>query len=629
MDKKIEILQEKLAALIDFYENKNLQSLSYHDCFKKTVEILDRAKREFDAGLFFILMFGPLKAGKSTLTNLLAREYVSPTGFGIETTLRPSLIMKSRTKDYVIDVYESVNTKDDQEEMFHLVMDVLRGILDYKAIKSKIRKITIPLTKKNVEKQLICHLDNEPLVTVLNVPGGNLVTEHIALIDMPGLDGIQSNWQDSVIHKWILKRADFLIFIQSSMAALNKATFDFLQDAYLSSRKPPLWLVQNIIDAKYWRSDEERRSDNDTQRQNAKGHISNLLGISEDLRSTAINLGKASDGMDMENFHSLMSESGFPEFECSLKDILQKSRVRIQQENSVKGVLNAMHNCEQEFDRYKEEIRRLQTEYDAQIQKLTKPQNILYTMCKTIRPDAVKRSLEIALKETIDAWKSVCYSHIDRDRLSAGLNSARLKDELQKRADKLEDDINNSRREDYMEDSSPFKQNINNLAAEYIQDLQGDYLQELNDCLQELNIKPYEQEFYFAPKLDIHDFKISDNVSGILKKTTSLGVKMSGKKEEKINKVIGGFCDACRHELNEYADGLLKIMLTEISGDFDVWIQRSYRDVLSSYISEQIDDRKQELLLEIDKIEDTLAYMKQLETMFDELTDFIHQNIEL
>ena len=70
-------------------------------------------------------------------------------------------------------------------------------------------------------------------------------------------------------------------------------------------------------------------------------------------------------------------------------------------------------------------------------------------------------------------------------------------------------------------------------------------------------------------------------------------------------------------------------MLTEISGDFDVWIQRSYRDVLSSYISEQIDDRKQELLLEIDKIEDTLAYMKQLETMFDELTDFIHQNIEL
>ncbi len=231
MDKKIEILQEKLAALIDFYENKNLQSLSYHDCFKKTIEILDRAKREFDAGLFFILMFGPLKAGKSTLTNLLAREYVSPTGFGIETTLRPSLIMKSRTKDYVIDVYESVNTKDDQEEMFHLVMDVLRGILDYKAIKSKIRKITIPLTKKNVEKQLICHLDNEPLVTVLNVPGGNLVTEHIALIDMPGLDGIQSNWQDSVIHKWILKRADFLIFIQSSMAALNKATFDFLQDA--------------------------------------------------------------------------------------------------------------------------------------------------------------------------------------------------------------------------------------------------------------------------------------------------------------------------------------------------------------------------------------------------------------
>lgn len=211
MKNDIEEIQERLSDLIQFYDDKNLQSLSYNKCFKKTLDLLDRSKREFEANLFFILMFGPLKAGKSTLTNLLAREYVSPTGFGIETTLRPSIIIKSRTREYVIDIYEVVDTKDDQEELFHLVIDVLRGILDVHAIKSRIRKVTIPLTQQNVENQLIRYLDSEPLVTVLNVPGGDLVTEHIALIDMPGLDGIKSNWEDSVVHKWILKRADFLI----------------------------------------------------------------------------------------------------------------------------------------------------------------------------------------------------------------------------------------------------------------------------------------------------------------------------------------------------------------------------------------------------------------------------------
>src|SRR5437016_2934997 len=55
---------------------------------------MDRARRQFDAKLFFVVIFGPLKAGKSTLMNALAGEYVSPTGFGKETTRRPSLVIR-------------------------------------------------------------------------------------------------------------------------------------------------------------------------------------------------------------------------------------------------------------------------------------------------------------------------------------------------------------------------------------------------------------------------------------------------------------------------------------------------------------------------------------------------------
>lgn len=627
MKNDIEAIREKLADLINFYEDKNLQSLKYNKCFKKTVDMLDRAKREFDANLFFILMFGPLKAGKSTLTNLLAREYVSPTGFGIETTLRPSLIMKSHTKEYVIDIYEIVDTKDDKEELFNLVMDVLRGIMDFQLIKSRIRKVTIPLTQQNVENQLIRYLDSEPLVTVLNVPGGDLITEHIALIDMPGLDGIKSNWEDSVVHKWILKRADFLIFIQSSMAALNKATFEFLQDAYLGSRKPPLWLVQNIIDAKYWRSDEDRRSDNDVQRQNAKEHISSLLGISEDLRSTAINLGKASDGMNLDNLSYLLAESGFLEFESNLKDILNESRVRIQQENSIKGVLHTIHNCRQEFENYKEELKGTCIKYDEHMRKLAEPQNILDTMCKAIKPEAIKQPLEIVLKGFVEEWEKQCYIYLDRDRLFRGLGTNTTTDELQKRIENAVDDINTARKEDYLEDSYKYKQGINDLAKQYIHDIQGDNLTKLNDCLLELGVKPFENDFCFVSQLDLHPFIITKKISDTLKKVDGFEIKYFGKREEKIDKNITELCSVLKYEYDEYTKRLLKKMISEISNEFDMWMQHSYRDVLWEYLNEQVEYKKHEILQEKDIIEDTLAYIEQLESMCGELEQFINNNI--
>jgi hypothetical protein len=61
---------------------------------EQTCQDVDRARRQFDSKLFFVVVFGPLKAGKSTLTNALAGEYVSPAGFGRETTRRPSLVVQ-------------------------------------------------------------------------------------------------------------------------------------------------------------------------------------------------------------------------------------------------------------------------------------------------------------------------------------------------------------------------------------------------------------------------------------------------------------------------------------------------------------------------------------------------------
>ena len=59
----------------------------------------------FGSEHFVVACIGMLKAGKSTLINLLARSKdASPTGFGFDTTLRPVLITSSTEPHGTIEV---------------------------------------------------------------------------------------------------------------------------------------------------------------------------------------------------------------------------------------------------------------------------------------------------------------------------------------------------------------------------------------------------------------------------------------------------------------------------------------------------------------------------------------------
>lgn len=634
-NKDIETVQKNLGDLINFYKDKNVLTTKYEDknlpllrsdeCFKETLDDLDRAKREFDASLFFILMFGPLKAGKSTLTNLLARqEDVSPTGFGAETTLRPSLIIKRHKQDCEIVAYEAIDTRDNQEELFNYVMDCLRGILDFQSIKSRVRRTSIPLTRQNVEERLIRPLDIEPLITVLYVPGGELVTEHVALIDMPGLDGVKSNWEDSVVHKWILKRADFLIFIQSSMAALNKSTLNYLKDAYLGSRRPPLWLVQNIIDATYWRSEERRKSDNDTQRQNAKEYISSSLGISEDLRSTAINLGKASDGMKGEMFSDLLNESRFLDFENELKEILNESRVRIQQENSVKGVRATVRICKDRFINYREELKERDKEYGRQIKKLAEPKKILKNVYKEIKPDALKDYLEKELEKYVVIWMNNCKENLRKEKLAINWSEGARKN-LGKRVEEAVDAINAKRKYDL--ENLKNKPEVPDLAKRYIDEVSGKELKEINECLQDLDIKIFEKEILFVPKWKGENvsFLIPKHISGELSKIS--GFRLN-RKEDKLDKEFEHFCDNFKMEYSRFVERLQKIMIDEISSDFDKWITDSYLKEIADYLDDRTEQKAQDISKKREKLEDTKDWIEELETMCNELEQLCNKVLE-
>lgn len=622
-------IKAKLNELMEFYNKENLQSLPYNECFPKTYSILERAKKEFDAKLFFILMFGPLKAGKSTLTNLLAREYVSPTGFGLETTLYPSIILKSDSNNYSIDVYEMVDQRDDKEELFNKVIDILRGISAMDDCRSRIRKITYPLEKKYIKQQLTEPLEVEPLITVLRVPGGQLVTEQIALIDMPGLDGVKSNWIDSVVHRWILERADFLIFIQSSMSALNKATVDFLKDAYLGSKKPPLWLVQNIIDAKYWREQEDRDHTTEAQKEEAKKQIKLSLGLTEDLRSTAINLGKADDGMSLPN-DVLLSESHFLEFEKNLEEIMSDSRVRIQQENSIKGVSAAIKNCCAIFDDYIHELNDLMDNNDAYIKELEELERTLRDIGRYSRSDDAKRDIDLTVENIIKEWYGKCSVRILDMKQNFSQKSQKQSDDVIKIFKGCAEDING-----YLSsaiDEARKKRTFDDVANRFYDKSYDCLINTLNVKLKSLEMDAYERKICFEPEIKKGiDFLHSD--TEIIKKWKSKKndivavVKSLGKTDKFYKNNVDYMCDWFEEKHDEYKDDTEHRLKLQINEEFKDW-NKKFISEIKVYVEDQVAAKERVVRQENQNLKDSIGYIEKLKSMCNELDNYINSAIE-
>ena len=72
--KKIESIAQQLDTLTETFSSR----LSDHVVLSRLKQ-LSRRSLEYKNGSFIMLVVGPVKSGKSTLVNLLAHRYVSPT----------------------------------------------------------------------------------------------------------------------------------------------------------------------------------------------------------------------------------------------------------------------------------------------------------------------------------------------------------------------------------------------------------------------------------------------------------------------------------------------------------------------------------------------------------------------
>lgn len=370
--KETEYLLKKLDKVIERWKHLDYGAACYSTEFQQIFCDIDRARRRFESTRFFIVVFGPLKAGKSTLTNALAGDYVSPTGFGKETTRRPSLVMNSTESSIeqyfsnAEDINEALrqcranssdmkthyqmkdDIKQNVKESFELVADYLREVRTKADIKYKIRIEKMPLNSINLEKALTEDLTTEPLFTVIRCKGGKLLEYNVVIVDMPGLDGSRSNWREDPIHEWVIKQADYFLFCQSSVAAINVETKDFvLEIVGQKSTRPPIYLVQNIFEARTWQPPEKQKAAEKEQREEGTKRLEKILGLIPGVKG--VNLGKAWDGKYEKN-ENWLKETEFEEFETELVKTLQSGRGKIQEQNYLRNLFNRINNTKDKLN---------------------------------------------------------------------------------------------------------------------------------------------------------------------------------------------------------------------------------------------------------------------------------------
>ena len=326
LQNRCSVVGRELTRLLDEYADV------LRDCPTVDMQLRKAGSRahEYENGTFIVLVVGPVKSGKSTLVNLIANAYVSPTHF-LECTVRPSIISQRREgEDCRITVYTTEDSKR-RVEQIDSVIDSIRGIENGDSLQDVVKsefELTPENIKDKVELGLQESLSAETLVTSITTPGGRLMKQDVFIIDMPGFDGEYANIDDPV-YDTIAQRADLIVFVQSSNSAISKVSGQFLKKLHENNKDVPVCLIHNVFDSAHWRDGAERRQTVEEQKQFALGEI-RRLGFKIDAEQCfSINLGKVEDSRNAKyaDDADLRSEAqAFDEIENYLHDRVISNR---------------------------------------------------------------------------------------------------------------------------------------------------------------------------------------------------------------------------------------------------------------------------------------------------------------
>ncbi len=310
--KKLESISKQLETL-----TTEFSAVLGNDEIKSNLIRLYRRSKEYKNGSFIMLVVGPVKSGKSTLVNLLAHRYVSPTD-KLECTIRPSIISGIDSEEECsIEVY-TAKDENRKEKDLDLIIDKLRGIIeDESEIREHLTKEVYPLNNDNINAYITPSYNkgDNSIITSISTTGSKLLKSadsgKIFIADMPGFDGNRVNLSNS-LYDAISKRVDLILFVHSSVSAFNVTSNEYLEKLREYNGTVPVFLIHNVFDANFWKNKETRLKDEERQSKNEYDEIkSKGFNIEPDYIS-CINLGMVTDYINKD-------ENCLPEFDEELK----------------------------------------------------------------------------------------------------------------------------------------------------------------------------------------------------------------------------------------------------------------------------------------------------------------------
>jgi len=324
--KKIESISAQLGELATNYVPKLVD-----EHIKNKLSQLSRRSLEYKNGSFIMLVVGPVKSGKSTLVNLLAHRYVSPTDT-LECTVRPSIISNvNDERDCKIEIYKARHEGRKAEDL-DLIVDELRGIVTEQELGEYLEKDEYTNYSDDTVNNVISpsyNKEDRTIITSITTTGSKLLARgpvdggKIFLADMPGFAGNTSNLNDP-LYDAISKRVDLILFVHSSVSAFNLTSASYLEKLREYNEAVPVYLVHNIFDSTYWKNPQDRAHEIDRQVQKEYEEIRSKGFNIESEFISKVNLGKVTDALQGAGAYVEGFENDLQGELCKFEEIEEK-----------------------------------------------------------------------------------------------------------------------------------------------------------------------------------------------------------------------------------------------------------------------------------------------------------------
>ena len=407
--------------------------------------LINRAEEVYSKA-FVVIVVGPVKSGKSTFVNLLAHAHVSPTHF-LECTVRPSIISQCKAGEKCcITTFRQVEDTKESPKADHVeaIIDYIKNLSYADLSGLDIQKY--PLTKENLVEHVEQPIDSkvvrvatDNVLTSITAPGGDFLSKDIFIVDMPGFDGLRANLSDEA-YSIIARRADLVIFIQSSNSAISKISADFFDILCKGNGFAPVCLIHNYFESAYWRTKEEQQRAIYGQMQKAKEIIKSRGFYLPDSNCFSINLGKVADNSEdayerfvlpiyrpqleeaTQNFHNIEKELYQHIISSQQTTRLNNCLGRIKYEkeqlvNMINGKLREYDDTKQKYDNVKKELDAIREDHQIVYSNTAFPLNFsLYELAKNLDDIAtvfMSKQLDMRVKYTGARARSIVKSMLE------------------------------------------------------------------------------------------------------------------------------------------------------------------------------------------------------------------------